>query len=96
MIHTYEQNKRASQIAVDKARSDMEVDVYSKKMIYKMSRGRVENSKDVKCGTLIKDIIGKLLTEQEALNHERNNNDLDSPSYVEGKVELTDITVTEM
>ena len=57
---------------------------------------------------MMKDRNGKLVTEQEAvlkvwesdfkelLNQERNNNDLELPSYVEGKVELTDITDTEM
>ena len=82
----------------------MEADVYSKldedgrkKIIYKMARDRDENSKDVKGGTVMKDINGKLVTEQEAvlkvwksyfkelLNQERNNSDLELPSYVEGK-----------
>ena len=73
-----------------------------------MAGDRDENSKDVMGGTVIKDINGKFVTEQEAvlqiwesyfkevLNQERNNNDLELPSYVEGKVELTDITDTEM
>ena len=77
-------------------------------MIYKMARDRDENSKDVKGGTVMKDRNGKLVTEQEAvlkvwesyfkelLNQERNNNDLELPSYVEEKVELSDITDTEM
>ena len=113
MINTYGQKKRAAKRAVDKARRDMEADVYSKldedggkKMIYKMARDRNENSKDVKGGTVIKDINGKLVTEQEVvlkvwesyfkelLNQERNNKDLELPSYVERKVELTDITNT--
>ena len=79
-----------------------------KKMIYKMARERDENSKAVKVGTVIKDRHGKLVTEQEAvlkvwesyfkelLNQERNNNDMELPSYVDGKVELTDITNTVM
>ena len=79
-----------------------------KKMIYKMARDRDENSKDVKGGTVMKDRNGKLVTEQEAvlkvwesyfkelLNQERNNNDLELPSYVERKVELTDIMDIEM
>ena len=115
MIHTYGQKKRATKRAVDKARRDIEADVYSKqdedggkKMIYKMARDRNENSKDVKGGTVMKDRNGKLVTEQEAvlkvwvsyfrelLNQERNNNDLELPSYVEGKVELSDITDIEM
>ena len=33
---------------------------------------------------------------KELLNQERNNNDLELPSYVEGKVELTDITDTKI
>ena len=115
MIHAYGQKKRAGKRAVDKARRDMEADVYSKldedggkMMIYKMARDRDENSKDVKGGTVIKDRNGKLVTEQEAvlkvwesyfkelLNQDINNNDLKLPSYVEGKVELTNITDTEM
>ena len=79
-----------------------------KKRIHKMARDRDENSKDVKGGTVMKDRNGKLVTEQEAvlkvwesyfkelLNQDRNNNDLELRSYVEGKVELTDITDTEM
>ena len=50
MIHTYGQKKRAAKKAVDKARRDMEADVYSKldedggkKMVYKMDRYRDEN-----------------------------------------------------
>ena len=72
-------------------------------MIYKMARDRDENYKDVKGGTVINYINGKLVTEQEVLkvwesyikellNQEGNNNNLELPSYVEGKVELTDIT----
>ena len=114
MIHTSRQ-KRAAKRAVDKARRDMEADVYSKldedggkKLIYKIARDRDENSKDVKGGTVMKDRNGKLVTEPEAvlkvwesyfkelLNQERNYNDLELPSYVEEKVELTDITDTEM
>ena len=95
MMHTYGQKKKGAKRAVDKARSDMGEDVYSKldedggkKTIYKMARGWDDNSKDVKDGTVINDIDGKLLTEQEAvlkvwesffkelLNQERHNNDL--------------------
>ena len=77
-----------------------------KKLIYTLSRDRDETSKVVKGGTVIKDRNEKLVTEQEAvlkvwesyfnelLNQEGNNNDLELPSYVEGKVELTDITDT--
>ena len=79
----------------------MEADVYSKldedggkKMIYKMARDRDENSKDVKGGTVMKDRNGKLVTEQEAVLKVWESYSL--PSYVEGKVELFDITDTEM
>ena len=77
-------------------------------MIYKMARDRDEISKDVKGETVIKDGNGKLVTEQEAvlkvwesyfkelLNQEGNNNDLELPSYVQEKMELTNITYTEM
>ena len=77
-------------------------------MIYKMAQDRDENNKNVMGGTVIKDRNGKLLTEQEAvlkvwesyfkelLNQERNSNDLELPSYVEGKEELIDITDTKM
>ena len=79
-----------------------------KKMINKLARDRDYSSKDVKGGTVMKDRNGKLVTEQEAvlkvwesyfkelLNQERNNNDLELRSYVEGKVELSNITDTEM
>ena len=63
--------KRAAKRAVDKARRNMEADVYSKldkdggkKMLYKMAQDRDENSKDVKGGTVMKDRNGKLVTEQ--------------------------------
>ena len=62
MIHTYGQKKRPTKRAVDKARRDMEADVYSKlddyggkKIIYKLARDSDENSKDVKSGTVMKD-----------------------------------------
>ena len=72
-----------------------------------MAIDRDENSKDVKGVMVIKDRNGMLVTEQEAvlkvwesyfkevLNQEGNNNDLELPSYVEGKVEVTDITDKE-
>ena len=57
MIHTYGQKKTAAKRAVDKARRDMEADVYSKldedggkKLIYKMARDGDENNKAVKGG----------------------------------------------
>ena len=72
MLHLYGQNKKAAKRAVDKARNDMEADVYTKldedagkNMIYKMATHRNEYSKDVKGGTFIKDRNGKLVTNQE-------------------------------
>ena len=71
-----------------------------------MVRDKDENSKDMKGRMVIKDRNGKLVTEQEAvlkvwesffkelLNQEGNNNDLQLPSYVQGKGEVTDITDT--
>ena len=76
--------------------------------IYKMARDRDENCKDVKGGTVIKDRNGKLVTQQEEvlrvwesyfkelLNKEGNNNNLELPSYIKGKVELTDSTDIEI
>ena len=72
MLHLYGQKKKADKIAVDKARNDMEADLYNKldedagkKMAYKMASQRNEYVKDVKGGTFIKDRNGKLLTNQE-------------------------------
>ena len=69
MLHLYGQKKKAAKKAVDKARNDMEADLYTKldedagkKMIYKMARQRNEYSKEVKGGTFIKDRNGKLVT----------------------------------
>ena len=60
--------------AVDKARNDMEADLYTKldedagkKMICNMARQRNEYSKDVKGGTFIKDRNGKLVTNREEM-----------------------------
>ena len=71
-MHLYGQKKKAAKKAVDKARNDMEADLYTKldedagkKMIYKMARQRNEYSKDVKGGTFIKDRNGKLVTSRE-------------------------------
>ena len=57
---------------MDKARSDVEADLYTKldedagkMMIYKTARQRNECSKDVKGGTFIKDRNGKLVTNRE-------------------------------
>ena len=67
-----DRRKKTAKKAVDKARNDMEADLYTKldedagkKMIYKMARHRNENSKDVKGGTFIKDRNGKLVTNRE-------------------------------
>ena len=92
MLHLYGQKKKAAKRAVDKARNDMEADLYTKldedagkKIIYKMARHRNEYSKE--------DINGKLLTTQEdvlkvweghyseLLNHEGNMSDLELPNY---------------
>ena len=50
MLHLYGQKKKAAKKAVDKARNDMEADLYTKlgedagkKMIYKIARHRNEN-----------------------------------------------------
>ena len=56
MIHTYGQKKRAAKRAVDNARRDMEADVCSK----------LDEDGGKKGGTVLKDINGKLVTEQEA------------------------------
>ena len=71
-MHLYGQKKKAAKKAVDKARNDMEADLYTKldedagkKMIYKMARHRNENSKDVEGGTFIKDRNWKLVTNRE-------------------------------
>ena len=96
MLHLYGQKKTAAKEAVDKARNDMEADLYTKldddagkKMVYKMARHRNEYSNDVKGGTFIKDINGKLVTNREEvlnvwegryselLNHEGNMSDLE-------------------
>ena len=72
MLHLYGQKIKAAKKDVNKARNDMETDVYTKldedagmKMIYKMARLRNEYSKDVKGGTCSKDRNGKLVTNRE-------------------------------
>ena len=57
MMRTYGQKKKAAKRAVDKAKRDIEADLYNKldedggkKMIYKMARKRAENSTDIKVG----------------------------------------------
>ena len=72
MLHLYGHKKKAAKRAVDKARNEMEADLYTKldedagkKIIYKMARHRNEYSKYVKGGTFIKDKNGKLVTNQE-------------------------------
>ena len=61
MTHAYGQLKKRAKSAVDKARSEGEVYGYNKldedseqKMIYRLTSGRDENSKDVKLGQLSK------------------------------------------
>ena len=68
MMHTYGQKNKAAKRVVDKARRDIESDVYNKlyedggkKIIYEMARNKDGNSKDVYDGTFIKDRNGKLL-----------------------------------
>ena len=67
----YMDRRKTTKKAVDKARNDMEADLYTntkldegavKKMIYKMTRHQNEYSKDAKGGTFIKDSNGKLVT----------------------------------
>ena len=72
MLHLYGQKKKAAKRPVDKARNDMEADLYTKldedagkNIIYKMATHRNEYSKDTKGGTFIKDRNGKLVTNQE-------------------------------
>ena len=72
MLHLYGQKKKTAKKDVNKARNDMEADVYTKldedagmKMIYKMARQRNEYSKDVKGGTFCKDRNRKLVTNRE-------------------------------
>ena len=64
--------EKSAKKAVDKARNDMEADLYTKldddagkKMLCKMARHRNEYSKYVKGGTFIKDRHGKLVTNWE-------------------------------
>ena len=65
-------SEKAAKKAVDKARNDMEADLFTKldddtgkKMIYNMARHRNEYSNDVKGGYVINDINGKFLTNRE-------------------------------
>ena len=73
-MHLIGQKKKAAKKSVDKARKDMEADLYTKleedtgkKIIYTMARHRNEYSKDVKGGTFIKDRNGKLVTNREEM-----------------------------
>ncbi len=93
----------------------MEADLYTKldadagnKMIYKMARHMNEYSKDVEGGTFIKDINGKLVTNQEEvlkvweghysklLLHGGNMSDLELPNNVHEKVNVIEITDMEV
>ena len=100
---------------MDKGRNDIEADLYTKldadagkKMLYKMTRHRNENSEDVKGGTFIKDRNGKLVTNREEvqkvweghysalINHEENMSDLELPNYAHEKVNVIEITDMEL
>ena len=57
---------------MDRARSSMEEELYQKldedggkKMIFKMTRDRTEDGRDVKRGAVIKDNNGRLITESQ-------------------------------
>ena len=74
LLHLYGQKKKTARRAVDKARNNMEEEVYNKlqedggrKMIYKLARDRDEDVKNMKWGgvALIKDGGGRLVTERE-------------------------------
>ena len=67
MKHLCGRKKKSARRAVDKARQKMEEELYKKldedggkRMIYKMTRDRNEESKDVKRGSVIKDKNGTL------------------------------------
>ena len=71
MQHLYGQKKKTVRRAVDKAKREMEEELYrkldedsGKKMISKMAHEMDEDSKDVKAGTVIKHKCGKLVTER--------------------------------
>ena len=70
--HLYGLKKKADRRAVDRARRSMEEELYrkldedgGKKMIFKMSRYRAEDGRDVKRGAVIKDNNGRLITESK-------------------------------
>ena len=88
---------------MDKARNDMEADVYTKldedagkKMIYKMARHRNENSKDVKGGTFIKDRNGKLVTNREEVLKVWEGHYSELLNHVHEKVNVIEITDMEV
>ena len=70
--HLYGEKKKAARRAFDKAKSEMEEELYreldedcGKKLIYKMTQESDEDSKDVKTGSVIKDKNGKLATDRK-------------------------------
>ena len=72
----YGRKKKAARRAVDKARQEMEEELYKKldedggkSMTYNMARDRNEESKGVKRGSVIKDKNGTLITDHNAVLH---------------------------
>ena len=68
--HLYGQKKKAARRAMDRARRNMEEELYrkldedgGKNMIFKMARDRTEEGRDAKRGAVIKDNNGRLITE---------------------------------
>ena len=95
-IFTDRQKKKAARRAVDKAKREMEEELYRKldeerRLIYKLAGERGEDSKDVKTGSVLKDKKDREYVLQiweeylkELLNH-RENGKLELPSAVEEK-----------
>ena len=114
MTHLYGREKKAARRALDKAGQKMEEELYKKldedggkRMIYKMARGRNEESKDVKRGSVIKDKNGTLIKYHNAVLHVREtyfkellnkteDSELELPSSVREKTEVVEITDTDM
>ena len=112
--HLYGQKKKAASRAVERARANAEASIYrqleedgGKKAIYRMSRERKEDGKDVKGGRVIKDKDGKLVTDKEEvlrvweeyfkdLLNQGVGRELELPSAVRGRVEVKDITYLEV
>ena len=71
-LHLLYGQKKAAGRAVDKAKRDMEEELYrqsdevcGKNLIYKMAQKRDEDSKGLKTGSVIKDKNGKLVTDRK-------------------------------